>query len=167
MSPPLTAPAACYSNDFNTRKNCRQACTLETCPMSLSYWAYLPSLAANGTFTALFSLSLALYVVQAVYSRRFIGFSVAMLCGSVLEVIGYVGRLMSYRDPFSEVRRFNIANAESYVQPTAFATQCKSPSDLTTERLPPRNHMLDHRPCLLCSRSILLPFTDRGDIRSR
>jgi hypothetical protein len=71
--------------------------------MNLSYWAYLPSLAANGIFTALFSLSLALYVVQAVYSRRFLAFSIAMLCGSVLEVIGYVGRLMSYHNPFSQV----------------------------------------------------------------
>ena len=103
MSPPLTAPPECYSTDFDIRKACRQACTLETCPMKLSYWAYIPSLAANGTFTALFSLSLALYIIQAVYSRRFIGFSVAMLCGSVLEVIGYVGRIMSYHNPFDEV----------------------------------------------------------------
>jgi hypothetical protein len=77
-------------------------------------------LAANGIFTALFSLSLALYVVQAVYSRRFIGFSVAMLCGSVLEVIGYVGRLMSYHNPFDEVRHSNTIHAESCIQPTVF-----------------------------------------------
>jgi hypothetical protein len=104
MLPPLTAPAACYSTDFNIRKACRQACTLTTCPMNLSYWAYLPSLPANGIFTALFSLSLALYLLQAVYSRRFLAFSVAMLCGSVLEVIGYIGRLMSHSNPFSQVR---------------------------------------------------------------
>jgi len=102
MASPVTAPAGCYSRDFQTRRDCRDACTLETCPLKLSYWAYIPSLAANSTFTALFSISLALYLIQAVYSRRFVGFSVAMICGSILEVLGYIGRVMAHNNPFSE-----------------------------------------------------------------
>ncbi|KAF2430805.1 RTA1 like protein family [Tothia fuscella] len=97
-----TAPLECFSENFNTRKACRQACTFETCGLRLSYWAYLPSIAANGLFTGLFSLSLALFLIQAIYSRRFVAFSVSMLCGSVLEVLGYVGRVMSYHNPFGE-----------------------------------------------------------------
>ena len=99
----LIAPPDCFSDDFAKRKACRLACTLATCSLKLSYWAYLPSLPANGLFTALFSISLILYLVQAVWSRRFIGFSVAMLCGSILEVLGYVGRLLSYHNPFQQV----------------------------------------------------------------
>jgi hypothetical protein len=62
-------------------------------------------LAANSLFIALFSISLMLYIFQAIYSRKFIGFSVAMLCGSILEVLGYVGRLMAYHNVFTQVDR--------------------------------------------------------------
>ncbi|KIW00569.1 uncharacterized protein PV09_07923 [Verruconis gallopava] len=97
-----TAPPECFSLNFDIRKACRLACTLETCSLGLSYWAYIPSLAANGLFTALFAFSLLLFVVQAFTSRRFVGFSIAMICGSILEVIGYIGRIMSHSNPFSE-----------------------------------------------------------------
>lgn len=80
------------------------ACTLQTCPLSSSYYAYLPSHPANALFLALFSLSLCSFLLQAVLSRRFIGFSIAMICGCILEVLGYVGRIMSHHDPFSQVR---------------------------------------------------------------
>ncbi|KAI9657413.1 MAG: hypothetical protein M1821_003095 [Bathelium mastoideum] len=80
----------------------RNSCTLQTCPLSLSYWAYLPSLAANALFLALFGLSLALYLLQGILSRRFLGFTIAMLCGCTLEVLGYVGRLLSRHNPFDQ-----------------------------------------------------------------
>ncbi|KAF2231810.1 RTA1-domain-containing protein [Viridothelium virens] len=80
----------------------RDQCTLQTCPLDLSYWAYLPSLAANSLFLALFSLSLALYLIQALLSRRFLGFTIAMLSGCALEVLGYIGRLMSRHNPFNQ-----------------------------------------------------------------
>lgn len=58
----------------------------ETCPLDTSYWqGYLPSLAANGVFLALFSLSLVLFIGQSLFSRRFLGFTIAMVSGSILE----------------------------------------------------------------------------------
>ena len=90
----LNATAA---NDF------RSKCTLETCDISDSFYAYRPSLPGNATFLALFGLSLAVYLIQAFLSRRFVAFSVAMICGCVLEIIGYAGRIMSWQNPFTEV----------------------------------------------------------------
>lgn len=81
----------------------RAACTLKTCPIQSSYYAYRPSLPANAVFLALFSLSLCCFIVQAALSRRFIGFTIAMVSGCALEVLGYVGRIMSWYNPFNEV----------------------------------------------------------------
>lgn len=108
--PEYQAPAACFSTDFNIRKACRLACTLDTCGLKLSYWAYVPSLPPNALFTALFTLSLLLFVGQAVYSKRFLGFTIAMVCGSILEIIGYIGRVMAHNDPFSEVGLLPYSN---------------------------------------------------------
>ena len=81
-------------------------CNVNICPLDSSNWDYLPSLPANGIFIALFSLSLALYLGQGVLSRRFWGFTIAMVGGSILEVLGYAGRIMSYYKPWSQVCRW-------------------------------------------------------------
>jgi hypothetical protein len=88
---------------YSDKKHYRDQCTLATCPLDLSYWAYIPSLPANALFLAIFALSLALFLVQAVLSRRFLGFTIAMVSGCILEVLGYIGRLMSRHNPFNEV----------------------------------------------------------------
>lgn len=75
----------------------------ETCPLDLSFWAYLPSLAANGLFLALFSISFVVFFGQSILSKRFLGFTIAMLSGCALEIIGYVGRILSWYNPFSNV----------------------------------------------------------------
>ncbi|KAF2019773.1 putative sphingoid long-chain base transporter RSB1 [Aaosphaeria arxii CBS 175.79] len=87
---------------YNDRKNFRDSCTLDTCPLALSYWGYRPSLAANILFTVLFGISTILFIGQGVLSRRFLGFTIAMVSGCALEVIGYIGRDLSYYNPFAE-----------------------------------------------------------------
>ena len=82
-----------------------ESCTLETCPIQTSFYNYRPSLAANAAFLALFSLSLTCFILQAALSRRFIGFSVALISGCIIEVLGYVGRIMSYHNPFFKVSK--------------------------------------------------------------
>ena len=82
----------------------RDTCTLKTCPIKASYFAYRPSLPTNALFLALFSLSLCCFILQAALSRRFIGFTVAMVSGCALEVLGYTGRIMSWYNPFNQVR---------------------------------------------------------------
>ena len=90
-------------NSYNDAKNFRDRCTLATCDLKFSYWGYIPSLPANALFLAAFALSTILFIGQGVLSRRFSGFSVAMISGCALEVIGYVGRVMSHKNPFAEV----------------------------------------------------------------
>jgi hypothetical protein len=99
----LSYSLAPRDSSYNDKKNFRDSCTLETCPLSLSYWGYRPSLPANALFLALFALSTILFIGQGVLSRRFLGFTIAMVSGCALEVIGYVGRVMSHRNPFAEV----------------------------------------------------------------
>ena len=89
--------------DYQSVTDYRAACTKATCPLDLSYWAYLPSLPANGIFLALFSLSFILFIGQSVFSRRFLGFTIAMVSGCILEILGYCGRIVSWYNPFYQV----------------------------------------------------------------
>jgi hypothetical protein len=77
-------------------------CTIETCPIDSSYYFYRISLGANATFIALFSISLIGYVATYAFTRRATAFTVAMLSGVVLEVLGYAGRLMSWQNQWSD-----------------------------------------------------------------
>ncbi|KAF4121121.1 RTA1 like protein [Geosmithia morbida] len=75
-------------------------CTLDICPIEWSVYTYRPSLPANITLLALFG---AVGLVHAYLGHRWRawGFMVGMLLGCVCEMIGYVGRIMLYNDPFS------------------------------------------------------------------
>lgn len=84
-------------------KNKFANCTLATCPIDDSYYAYRPSLAANAVFLALFSFALVCFIFEAALSKRFVGFTIAMVSGCIIEVIGYVGRIISYNNPFNQV----------------------------------------------------------------
>lgn len=93
--------------DTKAEADYRARCTLATCPLTDSYYAYLPALGTNAAFLALFSLSLLGFTLQALLSRRFVGFTIAMVSGCTLEVLGYVGRIMSHQNPFNQVC-FNV-----------------------------------------------------------
>ncbi|EEH17647.1 hypothetical protein PABG_00210 [Paracoccidioides brasiliensis Pb03] len=77
-------------------------CTFEICSIEKSYYGYRPSLAANTVFTAIFGASLIAYVLQSFSSKRFLGFSVAMILGTLCEVLGYVGRILMYNNPWKK-----------------------------------------------------------------
>ncbi|KAF1958033.1 RTA1-domain-containing protein [Byssothecium circinans] len=87
---------------YNDRKNFRDSCTLDTCDIKFSYLGYRASMPANAFFTAVFALSTLLFIGQGALSKRFLGFTIAMVSGSALETIGYIGRVLSYIDPFEE-----------------------------------------------------------------
>ncbi|KAH8816861.1 RTA1 like protein-domain-containing protein [Xylogone sp. PMI_703] len=67
-----------------------------------SYYYYRVSLAANTVFLVLFSLSLIGFIGTFALTRRAFGFHVAMISGVILEVLGYVGRIMSWHDQWNE-----------------------------------------------------------------
>lgn len=77
-------------------------CTLDTCPISTSYYFYRVSLGANAAFLALFSVSLLGFLITYAFTRRATAFTVAMGAGVILEVIGYAGRIMSHINQWEE-----------------------------------------------------------------
>jgi hypothetical protein len=52
----------------------------------------------------LFAISMAAYIAQGILGKRWLGFTIAMVCGCALEVIGYIGRVLAYNDLFNEVK---------------------------------------------------------------
>ena len=75
-------------------------CTLALCDIKYSVYEYRPSPAANGVFIALFGLALLVHLVQGIRYREW-SFMICMLLGCVDEMVGYGGRIMLYKDPFS------------------------------------------------------------------
>lgn len=90
-----------------SRKDLLRHCTIDICPLDTSYYYYRVSLAANATFLALFALSLIGYLVVSALTwkrsrRSDHAFTFAMASGCILEILGYVGRLMSWNNQWSE-----------------------------------------------------------------
>ncbi|KAH8696963.1 parasitic phase-specific protein PSP-1 [Phaeosphaeriaceae sp. PMI808] len=77
-------------------------CTFDTCTLQNSFFAYRPLKSANMVFTILFGLSGLAFLAQSLAGRRWLGFSIAMVTGCVLEVIGYAGRVVAYEKLWSE-----------------------------------------------------------------
>ena len=135
-----------YRRDDKQLAAYRAACTLKTCPIKESYYAYRPSLPANAVFLALFSFSLCCFILQAALSRRFIGFTAAMFSGCSLEVLGYIGRIMSWYNPFNQVCLFPL----TYHCPRDLLSVLMPP----TERFPNADRLPHHRPSVPSSRNL-------------
>ncbi|RHZ58029.1 hypothetical protein CDV55_100580 [Aspergillus turcosus] len=74
-------------------------CTLDTCPLSLANFNYVPNLAGNLLYLALFGTMLVANLGLGIYYRTW-GCLVGMIGGLALEVIGYVGRVQLHYNPF-------------------------------------------------------------------
>ncbi|GKT96269.1 parasitic phase-specific protein psp-1 [Colletotrichum tofieldiae] len=74
-------------------------CTLELCPIEWSILRYQPSIPASGTFIAFFALALVVHAIEGIKWKTW-GFMASMICGCVLEIVGYVGRLLIHDNPF-------------------------------------------------------------------
>ncbi|KUJ12186.1 putative sphingoid long-chain base transporter RSB1 [Mollisia scopiformis] len=77
-------------------------CTVHTCPVDSSFYNYRISLPPNAIFLTFFSLSLFLYLSIWLTKRRGTFFSSAMLLGITAEIIGYIGRILSYTNQWNE-----------------------------------------------------------------
>ncbi|KAH6894455.1 RTA1 like protein-domain-containing protein [Thelonectria olida] len=74
-------------------------CTLDLCPLEASLLRYRPSIPANVVFICVFGLSMLLHVWQGWRTKTW-GFMSCMISGCILEIIGYIGRLIVYNNPF-------------------------------------------------------------------
>ncbi|KAL8338385.1 hypothetical protein RB598_006989 [Gaeumannomyces tritici] len=75
-------------------------CTLELCPVEMSVYGYRPSLAANYAFIASFALAGAAHLALGLRTRSW-WLMGAMCAGCVVCILGYVGRIMLYYNPWS------------------------------------------------------------------
>jgi hypothetical protein len=74
-------------------------CTLATCPIDWAYINYLPNIPANVLFLAIFGLLLAAQIALGTWFRTWT-YMGAMTAGLILEILGYIGRLMMHSNPF-------------------------------------------------------------------
>ncbi|KAF6836622.1 parasitic phase-specific protein psp-1 [Colletotrichum musicola] len=75
-------------------------CTLEMCPLQASLLQYQPSIPVNSTFIALFALAAIIHAIQGFRAKTW-GFMSSMIGGCLIEIVGYVGRLILHDNPFS------------------------------------------------------------------
>ncbi|KAJ3180698.1 hypothetical protein HDU87_001811 [Geranomyces variabilis] len=75
-------------------------CTLDTCDLSQANLDYVPTLAGNSIYFAIFA-ALLVFQIGAGIKYRTWGFMVAMMGGLILECLGYIGRLMLHSNPFN------------------------------------------------------------------
>lgn len=78
---------------------CPDICTLQTCPLECGQVQYRPSIGGNAFFLTVFIIVAIAQVFLGVWYRTW-GFFAGMICGLILEVIGYIGRIMLYNNPF-------------------------------------------------------------------
>lgn len=75
-------------------------CTLDICPVQYSVYGYLPSLAANITFIALYALAAAIHTYLGIRWKQW-WFMGCMILGALNASIGYVGRVIMHFNPFN------------------------------------------------------------------
>lgn len=95
-------------------------CTLDLCPLEWSILRYQPSIPANALFIGLFGLGMVIHLGQGIYYKTWT-FANCMAAGCILEIVGYVGRLMLHDNPFSfEAFLMQISEFEPCLIPLIF-----------------------------------------------
>ena len=74
-------------------------CTTDTCPIEWASIHYVPSLAGNAFYLALFICLLLAQIYLGVRHRSW-SFMIALLGGEILEIIGYVARIRLHYNIF-------------------------------------------------------------------
>lgn len=75
-------------------------CTLELCPVEWSVYQYRPNLGASVAFLVLFAIAMLVHIYLGIRWKSWF-FMSFMLAGCLLEIIGYVGRIILRENPFS------------------------------------------------------------------
>lgn len=79
---------------------CFNGCTYQTCPDACLQINYEPNLGVNSFFLAFFAVLLVAQGGLGYYYRTW-GFTIGMACGLILEIAGYVGRILLHNNPFN------------------------------------------------------------------
>ncbi len=76
-------------------------CTLQTCDLSMASFLYIPTLPGNAIFAAIFGILIIGQLFLGIKHKTW-GYMIAMLMGLLLEVIGYIGRILLHNEPFND-----------------------------------------------------------------
>lgn len=75
-------------------------CTLQTCCIAQSHFLYIPSYGGNMFFAVFFGIFILPHIALGIYFRTW-GFMVGMICGLILECVGYISRVQIHTNPFA------------------------------------------------------------------
>lgn len=92
--PPLPPYVVVFGPDAN--------CTLEICDIHYSLYRYRPNLAVNALFLALYGIAGLIHIFLGIRWRSY-WFMTFMVLGCLSEIVGYIGRIMLYHNPFAFV----------------------------------------------------------------
>jgi hypothetical protein len=88
MSVPPPAPAFCTA-------------VTPDCPVEGTIYGYYPTLGWNVAYAGFFGLALCLHIILGVRYKTW-SYAIAMSLGCIGEVVGYIGRVMMWNNPFDE-----------------------------------------------------------------
>jgi len=74
-------------------------CNSTLCDLTLAHFDYLPSLGGNALYAVIFGIYLITNVFFGIRYKTW-GYGAAMFFGLAGEIIGYIGRIMLYQNPF-------------------------------------------------------------------
>lgn len=77
-----------------------ELCTIETCDLNMANFLYIPTLPGNAAVAAIFGILIVGQLGLGIKYKTW-GYMVAMVFGLVLEIVGYVGRIMMHNNPFN------------------------------------------------------------------
>ncbi|KAI8626537.1 RTA1-domain-containing protein [Xylariaceae sp. FL1651] len=78
-------------------------CTVGTCDASDSFYGYRPNLGIDVFFTIVYGAIVAHCLFVIIKKRKWLGYTIAILFGSLLELAGYASRILGYTDPFIRI----------------------------------------------------------------
>ncbi|KAF2093267.1 putative RTA1 domain protein [Rhizodiscina lignyota] len=87
------------SSSFVCPDNASDICTIGTCPLECAQVTYIPTLAGNTVYVAIFGLILIAQIGLGAWYRTW-GFLAGMVFGLILETVGYAGRILMHNNPF-------------------------------------------------------------------
>lgn len=80
----------------------QELCTLDTCCLSeQAYLQYLPTVAGNAAYAAIFGVILVAQTGLLIAYPKTWGFYIGIAACLILEIVGYIGRILLHNNPFS------------------------------------------------------------------
>ncbi|PVG02014.1 RTA1-domain-containing protein [Serendipita vermifera] len=86
-------------------------------------YGYVPSKAAAASFIALYGLSTAIHLYQTLFGKRRVWWTIVFTVGGLMEVIGWIGRLLSSSDP-TKTNAFLIQIISLIIAPAWLSAGC-------------------------------------------